>query len=208
MEDQILEQMPQLHTRRPSDCENRWEQSQFNKTYLRRLKDGDSETQRHFARYFGRLLTIKLFRRLRSPELREEVRQETLLRALMIVHRDGVRNPEALGSLVNSICNHVLYEVLRAEGREFPVTEIVAEPADKQAGPELTLLSRERRSQVRRILGQLSSKDRTLLEHVFLDELDRDEVCMTFRVDRAYLRVLLHRAKERFRACSRQMRQI
>jgi RNA polymerase sigma-70 factor, ECF subfamily len=34
---------------------------------------------------------------------------------------------------------------------------------------------------------------------VFLDERDRDEVCHEFGVDRDYLRVLLHRAKQEFK---------
>ncbi len=38
-----------------------------------------------------------------------------------------------------------------------------------------------------------------LLKAVFLDERDRDEVCREFGVDRDYLRVLLHRAKQEFK---------
>jgi RNA polymerase sigma-70 factor (ECF subfamily) len=38
------------------------------------------------------------------------------------------------------------------------------------------------------------------LKAVFFDERDRDEVCREFGVDRDYLRVLLHRAKQEFKA--------
>jgi RNA polymerase sigma-70 factor (ECF subfamily) len=38
-----------------------------------------------------------------------------------------------------------------------------------------------------------------LLKAIFLDERDRDEVCQEFGVDRDYLRVLLHRAKQEFK---------
>ena len=38
-----------------------------------------------------------------------------------------------------------------------------------------------------------------MLKAVFLDERDRDEVCREFGVDRDYLRVLLHRAKQEFK---------
>jgi RNA polymerase sigma-70 factor, ECF subfamily len=34
---------------------------------------------------------------------------------------------------------------------------------------------------------------------VFLDERDRDDVCREFGVEREYLRVLLHRAKQEFK---------
>jgi RNA polymerase sigma-70 factor (ECF subfamily) len=38
-----------------------------------------------------------------------------------------------------------------------------------------------------------------LLREIFLDERDKDEVCRDFGVDRDYLRVLLHRAKQSFK---------
>ena len=52
---------------------------------------------------------------------------------------------------------------------------------------------------VRVILMRLSKRDRSLLKAVFLDERDRDEVCQEFGVEREYLRVLLHRAKQEFK---------
>ncbi len=136
---------------------------------------------------------------MRSPQLREEVRQETLPRVLILVRRDGVEHPERLGGLVNSICNHVLQEVFRKENRTSAMPEIVREPVDSVPGPESTLLLRQRQSQVRRSLDRLPSKDRKLLEQIFLEERDKDEVCRIFHVKREYLRVMLHRAKARFR---------
>jgi DNA-directed RNA polymerase specialized sigma24 family protein len=45
----------------------------------------------------------------------------------------------------------------------------------------------------------LSEKDRRILQAIYLDETDKDEVCRLFQVDPGYLRVLLHRAKVQFR---------
>jgi len=38
------------------------------------------------------------------------------------------------------------------------------------------------------------------LREVFLEERDKDAICQDFGVDRDYLRVLLHRAKQAFKA--------
>jgi RNA polymerase sigma-70 factor (ECF subfamily) len=38
------------------------------------------------------------------------------------------------------------------------------------------------------------------LREIFLEERDKDAVCQDFGVDRDYLRVLLHRAKQAFKA--------
>ena len=52
----------------------------------------------------------------------------------------------------------------------------VPEPVDRMMGPETTVLLRQRRSHVRHILHRLPSKDRALLEQIFLEERDKDEV--------------------------------
>jgi len=176
----------------------------FDQEYLKRLKDGDSETQRHFTRYFGELLSIKLRNRVRSPHLIEEVRQETFLRVLLIVRRDGIDHPERLGAFVNSVCNNVVMEVFRNETRSTQMPETTPDVVDEGPSPETILFSRQRKSQVWKILESLPEKDRDLLRQVFLEERDKDEICREFDVDREYLRVLLHRAKARFRNALQQ----
>ena len=42
---------------------------------------------------------------------------------------------------------------------------------------------------------------------LFFEEKDKDEICKDFGVDRDYLRVLLHRAKQSFRAFYEQAEQ-
>ena len=172
----------------------------FDQEYVARLRDGDPHVQQHFTAYFGDLLLIKLRARLRSPQLIEDARQETFLRVLIILRRNGLENPERLGAFVNSICNNVVFEMFRAESRTLPITEDSPEPVDHRDDPEDHMISRSRKKQVNRVLEELPQKDRELLKQVFLDERDKDEVCRQFKIDRQYLRVLLHRAKSRFRA--------
>jgi RNA polymerase sigma-70 factor (ECF subfamily) len=162
--------------------------------------EGDPATQRHFIRYFSELLSIKLRSRLRSPHLVEEARQETFLRVLTILNRGGLDQPERLGSFVNSVCNNVLFELYRAETRTPNLADDAPEPLDSRPDPEVGAVTRERRELVAEALDELPAKDRELIRQVFLEERDKDAVCRDFQVDREYLRVLLHRAKARFRA--------
>lgn len=172
----------------------------FDQSYLDRLRAGDYRAQEHFGAYFTTLIQIKLRSRLRSPEAIEDVRQETFTR-FFIALRDGrILQPERLGSFVVSICNNVLLEHYRAGSnldslddenqRDFP-----AKGADLLS----ILTAKETEKKVREILEQLSERDRRLLREIFLDERDKDEVCRDFGVDRDYLRVLLHRAKQSFK---------
>lgn len=170
----------------------------FDWEYVSRLKAADTETQRHFTAYFNELLLMKLRARLRSSSAVEDLRQETFLRVLLALRRGALQHPERLGAFVNSVCNNVLLEHFRAGKRDAPM-EDAPEPADQSEGPEVHLVSEQRKQQVRKVLEGLSAKDRRLLEEVFLEERDKDAVCRDFQVDREYLRVLLFRARKRFR---------
>lgn len=177
------------------------ERYHFDGEYVRRLTAGDSETERHFTRYFGDLLTLKLRPRLRSPAVVEDAKQETFLRVLTTLrNKGGLATPESLGSFVNSVCNNVLFETYRSQARMVPLPveaeeERIAEGTDAEG----SLLVEEEQARVRQVLGELPEKDQQLLRWLFFDECDKDEVCRRLSIDRNYLRVLVHRAKARFR---------
>jgi len=46
----------------------------------------------------------------------------------------------------------------------------------------------------------MPKRDRDLLRAIFLDDKEKDTVCREFGVDREYLRVLVYRAKDKFKA--------
>lgn len=172
----------------------------FDEAYLQRLCAGDFRTEEHFVAYFSELIRLKLRSRLRSPQAIEDVRQETFARIFGMLRRDGVRQPDRLGALVNSICNNVLLEHYRSSSRDTPMeegqeTEIPDASMDVVAAME----QQEMEDKVREILEELPEKDRRILKEVFLEERDKDQVCRDFGVDRNYLRVLLHRAKQTFK---------
>lgn len=172
----------------------------FDATYLQRLRDGDSPTEQHFVAYFSKLLLIKLRSRLRSSPAVDDLRQETFVRVLKALRTEGgIRDPERLGSFVNSVCNNVLQEFYRSSPQVAASDENPNEPPDPTIDLDGMLDTKQIRQQVRQTLDRLPDKDRRLLRAIFLEEKDKDEVCRAFGVDRDYLRVLLHRAKQNFR---------
>jgi RNA polymerase sigma-70 factor, ECF subfamily len=52
---------------------------------------------------------------------------------------------------------------------------------------------------VRAVLDEVDSRDGQILRDMFLQDMDKDQICLKFHVDRGYLRVLVHRAKDRFK---------
>jgi RNA polymerase sigma-70 factor (ECF subfamily) len=174
---------------------------QFNESYLQSLRTQDSVTEAHFVSYFGRLLHSKLRRHLACPEHIKDVQQETLLRAWAAVRAEGgVRQPERFGAFVSSVCNNILRESYRSRARTRALDDLQIDPADESRGPDSVLLAAETKTLVQKVLARLCLKDRTLLQAVFFEQRDKDEVCRELGVSRDYLRVLLHRAKHQFMA--------
>ena len=66
------------------------------------------------------------------------------------------------------------------------------------------IVTEELKQAVRDVLFEMPEKDRMILKMAFLDEGERSEICEKFNVDADYLRVLIHRAKERFREIVRK----
>lgn len=173
----------------------------FDEPYVERLRAGDFRTQEHFVAYFTELIQLKLRSRLHSPQAIEDVRQETFSRVFDALRSGKLRQPDRLGAYVNSMCNNVLLEHYRhstrdssledEEQKDFPAppVDIVGAIAAKQMGDK-----------IREILEEMPERDRRLLREIFLEERDKDAVCRDFGVDRDYLRVLLHRAKQSFKS--------
>jgi RNA polymerase sigma-70 factor, ECF subfamily len=172
----------------------------FDGEYVRRLIAEDPETERHFTEYFGDLLSLKLRSRLRSPALVEDARQETFVRVLTALKKKGsLASPESLGAFVNAVCNNVLLETYRSNGRTSAMDEDTDEPEAPEPSAEWQVLKLEERVKVREAIAALPPKDKDLIRWLFFEERDKDDICRELQVDREYLRVLLHRAKQRFR---------
>jgi RNA polymerase sigma-70 factor, ECF subfamily len=115
--------------------------------------------------------------------------------------RRRLLRPEKLGPFVNSVCNNVLFEHYRKASREIAMGDEVATNIPDMAKDTADVIAdMQMQEAVRETLNRLSERDRFLLEELFLNERDKDDVCQEMRVNREYLRVLLFRAKKSFRA--------
>ena len=174
---------------------------EFDTQYVERLTAGDAATERHFTTYFGRLLRLKLRSRLRSATAIEDVTQETFLRVFTTLRRKGgLQSAGGLGAFVNTVCNNILFETYRAQTKQQQaVTEDDVPLEAPGRSIESTLIGEDERARVRQTIAELPAKDQELLRALFFEERDKDDICRALGVDRQYLRVLLHRARNRFR---------
>jgi RNA polymerase sigma-70 factor, ECF subfamily len=180
----------------------------FDTAYVERLRRGDATTEQHFVSYFTELISLKLRSRLQSAQAIEDVRQETFARIFTLLRNDGgVRHGERLGALVNSVCNNVLFEHYRASKRADPLEESTAANLLGSDPDALdAAISKQTQEIVHGVLDKLGERDRKVLRSLFVEERDKDEICREMGVDRQYMRVLVHRAKQAFRAQYEQVR--
>ena len=177
------------------------ETSVFDERYLSGIRDRDPEVESHFVAYFRMPIWLKARRQLHSLDLAEDAAQETVLRVLRYF-RSGknLDYPERLPAFVQSICHNVTLEMIRTKTRFRQAPETAPDPEDPSSNAEVQAVSEERKALVREILARLPDKDRDLLHLSTFEEMDKAELCERFGVGPEYLRVLLHRARQRFRA--------
>ena len=175
----------------------------FDDVYLERLRSGDFRTEQHFVSYFSELIRLKLRSRVPSTEIVDELKQEVFVRVFSTLRSvEGIRQASRLGAFVNSVCNNVLLEHYRSSSRTTPLQEDNEPPEIPDSKVDIlgTVMSKQIAGRVRSVLETLTERDRRLLKEIFLEERDKDAVCRDFQVDRGYLRVLLHRTKQTFKA--------
>jgi len=172
----------------------------FTREYVDQLRERDPETEQHFIDYFSDLLFLKLRRIMQTRQSVEDLKQETFYRVFRVLRADGLRNPERIGAFVNTVCNNVIAEYWRASSRFTSLPDPVPDrPSCHGRASENELINEERTRAIRLILDELPVRDREILRMLFLEERNKDDVCRTWSINRDYLRVLVHRAKDRFR---------
>lgn len=151
---------------------------------------------RHRKAVFG-----YLFRMSGDRAEAEELTQETFYQAVLSIHR--FRADASVQTWLLKVARNVFLKRLRRRGREQPVedAEVLLEPGGQSlAGPEEQLLRDDDRAAVERVLVALPEAYRTVLVLREMEGLSHREIAQILNKTEATVRVLSHRARERFRA--------
>ena len=181
------------------ETDTRTNRCEFDESYLRALKGRDEAAESQLINSLGPRIRMVLRSHMKSWDRAADAYQETFLRVFTYLRSDKtLDSPGSLPGFVLAVSRNVAFEHLRACYRQDQFPEDMAEPTDMTPGPEDRFVTEERKLIVRRVLNELSKRDRDLL-CLLLAEEDPDKLCRDFGVDRGYLRVLLYRARLRFR---------
>jgi RNA polymerase sigma-70 factor (ECF subfamily) len=144
----------------------------------------------------------------RSPALVDGDRKR-FVRVLTALKKKGsLASPESLGAFVNAVCNNVLLETYRSNGRTSALDDDMDEPEADRPSAEWRVLKSRRARQGARGHRRLAGTGPGPVRWLFFEDRNKDDVCRELQVDRDYLRVLFHRAKhassERFSSGEQQ----
>jgi RNA polymerase sigma-70 factor, ECF subfamily len=177
----------------------------FDEDYLKALQACDPDAERRLVSTFTGRVQAKARRRLRSQEMADDVAQETLFRVLSYFRAGKTLNkPASLPRFIASISVNVSLEMLRELARHGKTAVKLSDPVDENTDPERSFLSEESKGIVRAALSSLEAQDQYLIRRAYLAGADRDQLCRELCISREYLRVLLFRAKGRFKAAVEQ----
>ena len=167
----------------------------FDDEYVRRLQDGDRLTVEHYYKYFGFFLTQKLRGSVPFDDI-QDVIGDVHYRVWKYLHSGKeIREPGRFGAFVFGMCDNIVHELRR----DHPTEVLLDVYQDGGKAPLDEAITAEEKEQIHVVLASLDPADTKLLREVVLDERDKDEICNELGVTRNYLRVLVHRAINRFR---------
>jgi RNA polymerase sigma-70 factor, ECF subfamily len=126
----------------------------------------------------------------------DDLVQETLARFFRAEKRGQIRNTEELGAFLNGVCRNVILEYRRRQRRE-PLADPDVPIPDSGVRPEAEVF--EMRNAIDHSLTDLAERDRAILQSLYLEGRDKDAICRQWGMTDAQFRVVLFRAKERFR---------
>jgi RNA polymerase sigma factor (sigma-70 family) len=124
----------------------------------------------------------------------DDLVQETLTRFLLAAREGRVRENVA-GAFLSSVCRNVIFEHRRRMRRTSLLPEVTEPPDTRASGVERF----EIRDGISRSMARLSDRDREILYAFYIDEKPKEEIYGAFGLTYEQFRVVLCRAKERFR---------
>lgn len=126
----------------------------------------------------------------------DDLVQESIMRFLRAEQRQSIRNTDGFGAFLNGICRNVILEYRRRKRRE-PGLEDETPLPDPGVRPEAESL--ETRQAIDSGLTELAERDRMILRGLYLEGREKEDICREWGMTDAQFRVVLFRARERFR---------
>jgi RNA polymerase sigma-70 factor (ECF subfamily) len=165
-----------------------------------RIKADDQSGMEELYRVFSRGVRFYLCRRLGPQDLEDKV-HDTFLIVVQAVRRGELREAERLMGFVRTVVRRqVAAHIDQAvhSRRQQVGIESGTTVADMTRDPEATAIQQQHQQLARRVLKQISKRDREILTRFYLLEQTQQQICDQMNLTETQFRLLKSRAKARF----------
>jgi RNA polymerase sigma-70 factor (ECF subfamily) len=167
---------------------------------VRRIRTSESDGMAELYQLFSKGIRFYLCRQLGVQELDDKV-HDTFVVVVQAIRRGELREPERLMGFVRTVVRRqVAAHIDKAvqTRREQMDLDASARVADPHGNPEEAAIFHQREDLVKKVLGELSSRDREILTRFYLQEETQEEICTEMILTETQFRLLKSRAKSRF----------
>ncbi|HYX24752.1 MAG TPA: sigma-70 family RNA polymerase sigma factor [Thermoanaerobaculia bacterium] len=169
---------------------------------VRRIAAGDAAAEAALVERYSRGLLYLLRRQGVSPELADDLHQETFRIVLERLRRRALDDPAGLAGFLRGTAHNLAV----AEHRKTARRRTDANPEGLEhavhAGPGQlqTVLLDEEANIVRRLIGELpTARDQQLLMRFYVAEEEKETICSDLGLDSLHFNRVLFRARNRFK---------
>ncbi len=167
---------------------------------VERIRFSQTDGMAELYHLFSKGVRFYLCRQLGVQELDDKV-HDIFVVVVQAIRRGELREPERLMGFVRTVVRrqvaaHIDKAVqARREQMDLDASSRVPDP---NGNPEEAAIFNQKEELVRRILGELSSRDREILTRFYLQEESQEEICAVMILTETQFRLLKSRAKSRF----------
>lgn len=165
-----------------------------------RIQHGQDSGMEDLYRLFSRGIRYYLCRQLGPQELDDKV-HDTFVIVVQAIQRGELREPDRLMGFVRTVVRRqVAAHIDRAvhSRREEVDLDVGVRVADRGRNPEQTAAFRQKVEFMLGVLGNLSDRDREILNRFYLREQSHEQICREMGLTETQFRLLKSRAKARF----------
>ena len=164
------------------------------------IQQGSPKAELQMYHRFASGLKTMLNRKCSSPDIAEDVFQETWRVVLEKVRNGDLRQPDRLAAFVHQIARNqvVMYFRKHSDTQEAPdENDLVAAGPN----PEQALETNRLQQFVREIIESLdAARDREVLMRFYVKEEDKDDICKDLQLTSQHFNRVIYRAKMRMKS--------
>ena len=167
---------------------------------VKRIRAGDKSGMEELYSLFSKGVRFYLCRQLGPQELDDKV-HDAFLVVVQAIRRGDLREPERLMGFVRTVVRRqVAAYIDRASHRRRDMAELdTGFPiVDGRSTPEEQTISQEKVDIMKKVLGEVSDRDREILTRFYLREQPQHQICTEMGLTETQFRLLKSRAKARF----------